>query len=391
MQTGVSGAGRITLFAKKEISLKIVWIVASLFTIISIWAYGHNYWAYVFATIFLMLYAYGMFFKKVFTRCDNLDVLFLILILFNLILGLINGDVIGSLMVNTSLAMIISLSDIDINYRDFEKTIHRAVFAVLIISAILMLIRSSWNLNSLALLIYSNSTIGFIWYKTARTNKQKLGAFALLVCLCLMLFVTETRNTAVVIIINVLLLLIPEKIYRNKFLFRLIYVIGILATIFAIPIMQFIFSNKKILGWLIDFTTKVSDKEYGMSSHLDILLRVQKDFASLDLVEKLFGQGVKLQHCHNIFYQTLFFYGYFGVALIYATYIYLFEIGYKLFTRNGDKLALSCCIIMVGHFLMQCAETYMLGSETVMITALLPASIILNLNRRDKKNAIKGV
>ncbi len=371
-------------FVGKKISFNLIWIVVSIFTIIDIWAYGHNYWIYVFASIFLMIFAYGLILKKFFTKSGNLDIVFLLCIVFNVLLGLVNKDIIGSLMVNTSLAMIIAIGELDIEYEKYEEGILRTSIIVLVVSILLLITRNTWNLNSLAILIFCNSSIGLIWFKVSQSIKQKVVAFIYLVILSQMLFITQARNAAIVIVICFLLLLVPDKVLRKKFAFRALYVLAILSTIFAIPIMRFAFSNEKTLGFLLDFTTKVSDKDYGMSSHLDILLRVQKEFNSLSLLEKMFGQGVKIQHCHNIFYQTLFFYGYFGTTILYGVYIYIFETGYRLFVENNDRLALGCCIVLLGHFFMQVGETYMHGSETVMISALLPVAIIINLNRKSK-------
>ncbi len=382
MQRDNNYASIIQQRGKKQVALGVLWVIASLFTSIEIWAYGHSYLIYAATSIAFMVFTYGVFFVKILKKCEKIDFLFLIVILFNVIFALFNDGIKSMLMVNMSLLIMISLSEMNINYETFEKKIVWACLGVLVISLILVIGASSWNLNTLAILIFANGSVGFIWFKTADKLSQKWWAILYLVALSAILFFTQTRNTALVVILCFLLLLIPEKSLKKKLFFRILYLSAMATTIFAIPIMEFVFSNKKILSGLIDFTTKVSDKTYGMSSHLDILLYVQKRFQKLDWMEKLFGQGIKLQNCHNWFYQSLFFYGYFGTAVIYGTYIYLFETGYKLFVENENKLALSCCIVMIGHFLMQCAETYMYGLETVMIVAFLPGAIILNLKKR---------
>lgn len=67
---------------------------------------------------------------------------------------------------------------------------------------------------------------------------------------------------------------------------------------------------------------------------------------------------------------------------MYISYIIIFEIGHKLIVEYNDTVIIGCCIILIGHFLMQIGEVYMWGSESAMVISLLPAGLILQQRRQ---------
>jgi len=326
----------------------------------------------------MAIFAYLSFFSKKNKINKTIKLLISVILFSTLFLGLMNGDLKSSILVNISLLMPIALSTLNISYDKLHKQI---VLASVVILGIIILIGSNfsdWNSNSLAFTIFCGITVGMIWFKSSRGIKSLLCSTAYLLFALSLLLAAGSRNAGIIILICYIMLIIPSRVYKSAILYRAIYLTAILLTIFSVDFQIHILQDEQIMDYLLSYTTSFSEKAWGMDTHYLLLQVVSSKFANLDIFIQLFGTGVKAGHCHNIFYQCLFFYGYVGAILIYIFYIYVFERAYRLMVQCGDTLALCCFIILIGHFLLQISEVYMLGAESVNMMSALPSAIILH-------------
>lgn len=362
---------------KHNISFGNLAVLCYLCTIITGWSYGNSFPLYIAISIVTALFAYGLYFSNKNKININLKLIISSILVVTLVLGLINGDLESSIMVNISLLIPISLSALNINYDNIKKQV---VIASIVNLGLIILIDSAfedWNSNSLAFMIFCGITIGMVWVKISRKFISLLCSTIYLVFSLKLLLATGSRNAGIVILICFVMLLIPTKFYKNRALYRVIYLSALLLTVFSVGFQVFILNDSQIMEYLLPYTTSFSDKEWGMDTHYLLLQEVIIRFDNLSIFSQLFGNGVKVYHCHNLFYQCLFFYGYVGTTLIYIFYVCVFEWAYKLIEKNNDILSLSCFIILIGHFLLQISEVYMLGAETSNVMSLLPVAVIL--------------
>lgn len=226
-------------------------------------------------------------------------------------------------------------------------------------------------------MIFSGISVAMLWFKFSTRIYSKIASVTYLGYATTLLLLTGCRNAGMVIIACFALLLLPNTFYKNRLIFRSLYIIPMLLTIVAAEFMKYVLTDAQLMNDVLSFTTSFSQKAWGMDTHYILLEKVAQRFQSFDLITQLFGKGIKTYHTHNLFYQCLLFYGYIGTCLIYIIYIYIFEVAFKLIRQFNDTIALSCFIILVGHFLLQVGEVYMLGAETANLMALLPAGVIL--------------
>lgn len=353
-------------------------ILCYLCTVITGWSYGNSYAIYVVISIIMAIFAYLTFFS-IKNKINRTIKLIISIVLFStLFLGLMNEDLTSSIMVNISLLMPISLSTLNISYDKFYKQI---VLASVINLGIIIQIGSNfrnWNSNSLAFMIFCGITVGMIWFKFSHRIKSLFCSTAYLLFAMSLLLATGSRNAGIIIIICYIMLIIPSRTYKNATIYRGIYLTAILLTVFSVDFQMYILHDEQIMDYLLSYTTSFSEKAWGMDTHYLLLQVVSSKFANMDIFTQLFGTGVKAGHCHNLFYQCLFFYGYVGTLLIYIFYIYVFERAYRLIVQCGDTLALCCFIILIGHFLLQISEVYMVGAESINVMSALPSAVILH-------------
>lgn len=367
---------------EKKISLQNLIILSYILSIICGWTYGNSYIGYALLSIGFAIFAYGNFIFNVIPRCSKIEFMVIVILYITCLTSLLNNGVKSMIMVNISLVMPFAFSYLNINYRNIHKQI---IFSSLInfLLVILMLrSREGWNSNSLAFMIFNGISIGFIWFKVTKNIISKICASIYLAVASLLLLSAGSRNAGIVIAICVLLLLIPNKILREKWLYRMIYLSAMLATVLASDIMAYIFENEEIMQQLVKYTSSFSEKAWGMDTHLTLLLSVKNNFSELSFFTQLLGEGVKTQHTHNLFYQSLYFYGYLGTMILYTMYIIFFEIAYKLIKKYNNNMIVGCYVILIGHFLMQIGEVYMWGSESAIVISLLPAGLILQQKRQ---------
>lgn len=361
----------------KVIKFKWLLLFSYLITVIIAWSYGGSYIIYAASSIFLMCVTYFLILRKSYCAFPVLKTICIILVLFTCFLGLLHGDIQSPLMVNTSLLLPIAIASLRIDTTNIQRQLaYASILSVPIIMYIGIYIKE-WNSNSLAFIFFGGVSLPFLWFKFSNRLFNKLLSGLLLLFFATYLLATGSRNAGIVLCISIVLLLLPNSIYRNKILFRILYLIPLFSTVFAESIMAFVFNTKSIIDNLVDFTAQYSQKAWGMDTHLYILLYVRDKFLNLDIFTQLFGSGVKAGHCHNIFYQCLFFYGFLGTVIIYMIYMRIFEYAYKLIYKYNDSLVLGCFIILLGHFYLQIGEVYMLGAESANVISLLPVGIIL--------------
>lgn len=365
------------MIVKRKLSFGLFAILCYLCTVITGWSYGNSYPVYVAVSVAMAIFAYSRFFLGK-SRIDrSVKGLITIILLLTLFLGLVDGDLKSSIMVNISLIMPFALSSLNIDYANFaKKTIIASLVNLLLIYG-LTLDFNAWNSNTLAFMIFCGLSVGMMWFKTGRGASNLIFSTLYLVLGSTFLFMTGCRNAGMVIIACYILLLLPDKVYKGCLFFRALYVTTLLMTVFAGDFMHYILSDEKIMDKIMSFTTSFSDKEWGMDTHYFVIEFIKAKMSGMDIFTLLFGSGIKTYHCHNIFYQCVLFYGYIGTALIYIFYIYVFERAYILFKDYNDVISLSCFIVLLGHWMLQIGEVYMLGGEAVVLMALLPAGVIL--------------
>lgn len=362
----------------RHIPFGVIAIICYIFTVIIGWSYGNSFPVYVSITILLAILVYYRFFTKRIPLNTNLLLIIKAILCVTFVASIINGDMQSCVMVNVSLIFPLAFCTMDIDYRHFERQLIVISLVNLVIVDFLLTQSEIWNSNSLAFMIFSGISVGMLWFKFATTAVSKMGCIVYFGYVTPLLLLTGCRNAGLVILVCFVLLLLPIRLYKSALIFRILYISSMLLTVIAADFMEMVLSDDRLMDELLSYTSSFSKKAWSMDTHYILLEAVTSKFRSYDILTQLFGMGVKTYHAHNLFYQCMFFYGYVGTLFIYIFYIYVFERAYRLIKYNDDTVALGCAIILVGHFLLQIGEVYMLGAETCTLMALLPAVIILH-------------
>lgn len=356
------------------------WSLAVLCYVITIligWSYGNSFLVYVTVTIMLALWVYYRFFTRFIAINQNIILIIKTILCVTFLMSLINGDIQSFVMVNISLILPLSLCTLNIDYSKFERQLIIASIINILLINILIRNFQVWNPNTLAFMIFCGISPGMLWFKISSKIISKLFSVLYLGVATSFLLLTGCRNAGMVIVACFILLILPSSIYKRGLIFRGLYITAMFLTIIAGEFMKLILSDAQLMNEVLTFTTSFSEKAWGMDTHYVLLEVITDKFQGFDIITQLFGKGIKTYHTHNLYYQCLFFYGYIGTFLIYIFYAYIFERAYKLIVENNDIISLSCFIILVGHFLLQIGEVYMLGAETANPMALLPVGVIL--------------
>ena len=371
------GKGRV-------VSLTSIGIVYAL---LASFAYGYSYSSFMFASVIILIYTYGfliLFSKKI-------DSIFLLSILgvvaVSIINGLIRGNLLDPIAVSTSLVLPLTISAIDIvdadNYRRYIPC------CLITIALVYLQIRYSflgdYNVNTLVFILYMGSSFGVIWLKL---SKRKIIPYIYLLLAFLLMLKTDCRNAMIVMIIVAVLVILPDKIYKEKWIFRAVYLSSITYTILAFSILQFAFSNKYLLNLLTDFSSRFSSKTYGMNLRIQYFTSVRIHLSELSAISKILGQGINNGSGHNMFYQGIFVYGLVGTILIYIFYIKVFEMAYILFLKNNDYVALGCFIGLIGNLLIQGADDYLICNRTCVVMPFIMVGLIISRYRLFRKRDI---
>lgn len=293
-----------------------------------------------------------------------------------LINGIIYGDLKSVLLLSISIVLPLAISVMPIKLNDSAEQFQWGFLVGL--SVILLQSTSLFfgeiNSNTFGFYCYMAVSIGFVWYKQAKNRVIPLLLIAVGAYLSAM---TGSRNVAIVILLMLIILLLPDGFWKKKTVFRTIYILALLYTIFAADIMEWIFEHEKLSAFITRYTSSVSDKAWGMEGRLYFFEAIEFKISQMSWYNKLFGEGILHYHGHNMFYQSVFIYGYLGTALIYAMYVRIFEMAYKLIKKNNDKLVIGIFVALIGIFLLNGADLFLIGSETCAIIPQVLMGIIM--------------
>jgi len=230
------------------------------------------------------------------------------------------------------------------------------------------------NSNTTGFLAYMCVSVGFVWFLCSH-NK-------ILPALCILIGAVTSansgsRNAAIVVAISIILLLLPKKWYKKKAFIRTVYLLVLIYTVFAAVIMEWGFNNEFISNLLTDYTEQYSEKAWEMAARVNFLHQIRNIIANMNIIPKLFGEGILMRHGHNMFYQSVFIYGYLGTIALYVFYIRIFEMARKLIANNDDKITLGCTIALLGCFMLNGADVFIIGSETCAVIPQVLMGVIL--------------
>lgn len=367
-----------------------------LFSLVMVYVYSQSiYYAYVILSLIMILFSYVIYLKnyhKVSEKCRGLITFVLACSLIN---GILHGGIKSVVMLNVSLILAFALSTMNIKLVRVERAL--ASVSLLAIAFVAVQVKFEIlgyiNSNTLSFLAYMGLSVSFIWLKYTR---KKICPIIYLVISFWCFLQTGSRNVAIVILVCFVLLVVPQKLWLNKFFYRSVY-IGIIAyTIFSMYIMELGFANMRIANFLNEYVQSFSEKGWELEKRIDDLASIQYLLRGMSAPERLFGKGILEYHGHNLFYQSLFVYGYVGTICIYGTYIVMFEMAYKLIKKGNNPIVLASIIIMLGHFLIQGADVYMLGLEScfampavIMGLIMQQYRIMFNATKQEQKESVK--
>lgn len=302
--------------------------------------------------------------------------LFLFITGFSFINGVMRMEIKSVVLLSISLILPLAISVLPLNITEEQKCFKWAFLLGLSLCITQQYFQAfdKINSNTLGFLFYMFTSLGFIWYLC---SKKRLVPIILILIGAAVALNTGSRNVAIVIALSVILLFLPKKLYTNAAFFRCLYLLILLYTLFAATIMEWGFNNEFISGILYDYTEQYSDKAWEMTKRITFLHEIRTKLSNLDVMSKLFGEGIMLHHGHNMFYQSLYVYGYIGTAMIYAFFIRIFEMARKLICFNNDKIALGCSIALLGCFLLNGADVFLIGVEACAIIPQVLMGIII--------------
>lgn len=298
--------------------------------------------------------------------------IFVILTGFSVINGFVNRDLKSVLLMSISLILPLAVSVIP---QSSEADFSGYKLALIVIIAILALQSSTQflgdiNSNTYGFMAYYCVASGFAWFSCSR--RRFVPALITLIGLAFAMW-SGSRNVAIVSGISILLLLLPVKWYQNKVFYRVLYIAILLYTVLAAAVIEWGFSQERIARFLIEYTEQYSDKVWSMLGRVEFSRHMAETIKNLSLSEKLFGLGVFRNHSHNLFYQSVLVYGYFGAVLIYLFFARVLEMAYALISKYNDKVALGCAIGVLGCLMLNGADMFLVGTETCVV---MPQALI---------------
>ncbi len=366
---------------RKTLTLSKVLGIAFLLSSVITYAYARSITSvYIALSLIIIIFAYFNYIKNYYKIDERCRLLVLLLLFVSLVNGLINSNIKSSIMLNASLLLPFAISTLSIQYKRIKNGF--VVTCVLVLLFVVLQVNTNMfgeiNSNTFSFLAYMGISIAFIWFKLA---KSKIYPIVYLLVSYLFILQTGSRNIAIVILLCFLLLIVPENMFRNKLFYRTIYITAILYTVFAVHIMQAGFSIDTISNFLNEYTANFSEKVWTMESRVDFLLSIQEKLGNMSFIKKIIGEGICDHHGHNLFYQSVFVYGYLGTIIIYYVYFLIFEMAYKLIKAENNGVVLGCVIIMIGHFFIQGADVYMIGMESCIVMPAVIMGIIMQQYR----------
>lgn len=346
-----------------------------VYALLASFSYGYSYGAFMISTALIMVYTYGFLLINS-NKIDRTNLLLILsVIIFSVFNGFVRGNIIDPIAISTSLVLPLTLSGFEfVDADDYRSYIPCCIVTcILIAMQIFKPFLTNVNVNTLGFILYMGGAFGFIWL---RDTKKKLFPLLCLMIITVLMLKTDCRNAMIIMIGTVFLAFLPDSIYKNKKVFRVIYIVALLYTIFTPLVLTYVFSNPSITNILTAFMSRFSTKTYGMNMRLEYYALILQKLSNFNFFEKLFGTGVNNGSGHNLLFQGLFVYGYIGTFLIYFYYIKTFELAYKLISRNNDKIALGCFIGLIGNILLQGADEYLICNPTCVVLPFIMMGLI---------------
>lgn len=364
-----------------QISLSGLLEMGFLLSFLMVYVYARSITpVYIVLSLIIICFSYTRFIRNYYQIDAMSRVLVLILLAISIVNSILHGDVKSCVMLNTSLVLPYAVSTMRIKYVHIKRGIIVTSIAALICISLQVHtnVFGYINSNTLSFLAYMGISVAFLWFKSAR---NKLYPIVYLGIGYYYILNTGSRNVAIVILICFVLLLLPESLYEKQWFYRTVYISAILYTVLALDIMEAGFANSEIARVLDEYVASFSEKAWGMESRVDFLTMRQEQVENMSFLEKIFGTGIVVRHGHNLFYQSMFTYGYLGTAIVYFLYVLIFEMAYRLIKAENDGIVIGCVIIMIGHFWIQGADVYMIGNECCSIMPFVIMGIIMHQHR----------
>lgn len=290
--------------------------------------------------------------------------------------GVFQADFKSTLFITVPLLMPLYISTLNITYKGWSDFVPVTIIALTVTCLTVESPTFAFvNSNTLGFLGFMGISFGVLWIKNA---KKKLFPTAIVLFGFYYAIQSGSRNVAIVGLICVALLFLPNAILKKRITYFVICLTVILYSIFAADIMEWIFSKPKLYQFLVNYTGNYSEKAWEMANRIEFLRGVQDRVSRRGILFQLFGTGTLTTHGHNMFYQCILNFGYIGTALIYAGFCRLFKVAYVLISKKHDDLALGCVIILWGTFLLQGADVFMIGPESYAVVPQVIMGIVLN-------------
>lgn len=356
-------------------------LIGSLLNVAITWSYSRSLLpVYAGISILLAIFAYRGFFAD-WTRIDGIyGIICLYLLLESFVTGvLLRSGLKSMVMVNTSILLPAAVSSLNID----TDNVKNGARNVSLISLALMFaqvntgILGRINSNTMSFLAYILLSTGFIWYGC---SKVKLLPMVYLV-FCMGIFLrTGSRNAAITIVLCLIVLSIPMAVVKRKSVYRAIYGAALLYSFFALPVMEWGFSNPWLSNLLNTYASSFSGKAWAMEGRMYFFMSIGEKINSLNFFTRLFGEGICQHLGHNLYYQCVYMWGIVGAVLIYVLLIRVFELAYQE-VKRGNRLVYGCFTILVGHIILNGADVYLFGSESCQVLPMIIMGIMMQQNR----------
>ena len=379
------------MFDIKKINYKVITLCCVLLSLMITYSYAHIGLLYGILELLLVIFCYVMVLKDLKGPDIYMMVMSSILMFFSVINGIIYTDLKSTFFLSISIMLPLAISVLPVDKKhdgnQFKWGFLTGLTLIFLDNMIGFL--GEINSNTRGFYCYMTVAIGFVWYRSSR----KIIPLILILIASYIAASTGSRNVAIVILVMIFLLILPDAFFKKKLVYRCIYIAVLFYTIFALNIMEWIFEQDKLAGWLVEYTDSLSDKQWGMESRVYFFRQIEFKLSQMHWYNKLFGEGVLRRHGHNMFYQSLFIYGYIGTLLIYAMLVRVFEMAYKLICENDDKIAIGGFVALIGIVLLNGADVFLIGTETCSVIPQVLMGVIMlrykNVTKEDRLELVE--
>ncbi len=278
-------------------------LMALLLSFAIMYTYGYSITAaYGVMELTIAVFCYFGFFRW-FRKIDKiLGILCLLTVTFAWISGVFNGDLKSTLLITVPLIMPLYISTLNIEYKSSADFMLATVVAVII--AFLAIMRNAFgyfNSNTLGFMGFMGVSFGFIWIKNVRFKIIPIGCTLGILCANM----SGSRNVALISIACVMLVLLPEAVFCNRMVYFIITSAILIYTIFSADIMEWGFSVPKINDFLLDFTSRYSQKAWEMASRVDYLRMIRESISQRNILLQI-SEQVRLPYMDIICFINAF-------------------------------------------------------------------------------------